>query len=208
VYAHHSSALFEKFTSKMNQKLIFADVDGVLNGSLWAGHRPHRSLLPPACADYAFEEQRLDPSCIARLREVVNELDASIVISSTWRRRMAVAEFIKLFSLYGYENAPIIGATPEVGDPHNSITRGTEIAAWLEANAARSTRYVCLDDDADYLPGQPLVQTDVHLGLQDVDVAACRETLADRVSGEKRLLVRSDLLKGAHVRRWPSGRRK
>ena len=190
----------------MNRKLLFLDVDGVLNSTEWAGHRPHRSLLPPAQADQAFDEQRLDPSCVGRLREVVTAIDASIVISSTWRRRMSVPELIKLLALYGYNNAPIIGATPEVRDSDSSVTRGTEVAAWLEANAAGSTRYVCLDDDADYLPGQPLVQTDLDLGLQDADVAACREILSDRVSGEKRLLVRSNLMKGAQVRHWPSSR--
>ena len=192
----------------MNRKVIFLDVDGVLNGTLWAGRRPTRSLLPPERAQQAFEEQRLDPDCVARLCKLVTELDASIVLSSTWRRRMDIPEFNKLLSLYGYGNPPVIGATPEVRDSTRSVTRGAEIAAWLGANGADSTRYVCLDDDADYLPTQPLVQTNLDLGLQDADVAACRKILAHVVTGEKRLLVRSALMKDAHVRLWPSGRSK
>jgi hypothetical protein len=192
----------------MNRKIIFLDIDGVLNGTLWAGHLPRRSLLPPELADRAFEERRLDPSCVARLRKLVTELDASIVISSTWRRRMDVPELAKLLFLYGYENPPVIGVTPEVRDSTRFVTRGNEVAAWLDANGADGTLYVCLDDDDDYLPGQPLVRTDLDLGLQDGDVAACRKILAQEVTGEKRLLVRSDLMKGAYVRHWPSLRRK
>jgi hypothetical protein len=80
-----------------------------------------------------------------------------------------------------------------------------EVEEWLKVNAPGAARYVCLDDDADYLPGQPLVQTDADIGLQDADIDACRVKLADPVSGEKRLLVRPDLIEGAHVRHWPSG---
>jgi hypothetical protein len=164
----------------MMTKLLFLDLDGVLNSTQWSEERPTRGLLPPESAQQAFEEERLDPVCIKRLQHLVHDTNASIVITSTWRRTMPVIEMISMFALYGFEGAPVIGATPQLPtSPGKKITRGTEVQEWLNVNAVVPMRYVCLDDDADYDPRQPLVQTDADIGLQDADIVACRVMLND-----------------------------
>jgi hypothetical protein len=143
-------------------KILFLDFDGVLNSTHWAGQRPRRGLLPPESARQAVEEQRLDPSCVDRLKRLVHLTHASIVITSSWRQNMALSEMVKMFALYEFTDAPLISVTENL-----SCSRGIEVAAWLQANA---------DDDADFA-GHPLVQTNTDLGLQESDVQACRVIL-------------------------------
>jgi len=164
----------------MFTKLLFLDLDGVLNSTEWAGERPTRGLLPPISAQQAFEEERLDPACVTRLQRLVHDTSASIVVTSTWRQTMPVFEIAAMFALYGFEGAPVIGATLQLpASPGKRITRGMEVQEWLNVNAPALTRYVCLDDDADYDLRQHLVQTDADIGLQDADIVACRVMLYD-----------------------------
>jgi hypothetical protein len=205
----------------MTNKILFLDFDGVLNSTHWAGQRPIRGLLPPELARQALDEERRDPVCVDRLQRLVLETGVRIVVTSTWRHKMPVSEMIAMFALYGFIDAPIIGVTPDLRAVANR-TRGIEVAEWLEANESRSISYVCLDDDADF-DGLPLVQTDPDFGLQAADLEACRELLNDRAieaaraqddsstheqraSGEERLFVRPDMLAGARVRHWSSGK--
>jgi hypothetical protein len=58
-------------------KVIFLDVDGVLNSrGKWAG-----------CdlANLTDSGTRIDPLAVARLKRIVDATDAKIVVSSTWR---------------------------------------------------------------------------------------------------------------------------
>ena len=204
----------------MTSKILFLDFDGVINSTRWAGQRPVRGLLPPELASQALDEERLDPVCVDRLQRLVLETGVRIVVTSTWCHKMPVSEMIAMFALYGFSDAPIIGVTPDLRAATNR-TRGIEVTAWLEANQSKSISYVCLDDDAD-LNGLPLVQTDPDFGLQEADLEACREILNERAtdaraqdnssthepraSGEERLFVRPDMLAGARVRHWSSGK--
>ena len=153
--------------------IIFLDIDGVLNSTEWAEERPPLGLIPPRLAQEALEEERIDPSCVERLRHLVAATGAQLVMSSTWRHRMAVPEFLRLFALYGWADAPIIGVTPYIA----GLTRGDEVQAWL-LNNDYAGAYVCLDDDEDFRKGQLLVQTDRDVGLTNLDVARCLELLA------------------------------
>jgi hypothetical protein len=54
---------------------------------------------------------------------------------------------------------PVVDKTPGGGG-----FRGNQIADWLESTGFEG-RFVCLDDDSDFLPSQPLVQTENQLGL-------------------------------------------
>ncbi len=205
----------------MTSKILFLDFDGVLNSTHWSGQRPIRGLLPPELASQALEDERLDPVCVDRLQRFVRETGAHIVVTSTWRHKMAVSEMIAMFALYGFIDAPIIGVTPDLRASANR-TRGMEVSQYLGANQSKSISYVCLDDDADF-NGLPLVQTDPDLGLQETDLEACRQILdgstveaaqaqkedstqKQRASGEERLFVRPDMLTVARVRHWSSGK--
>jgi hypothetical protein len=98
----------------MTSKILFLDLDGVVNSMHWAWQRPIRGLLPPEVASQALEEERLDPVCVDRLQRLVRETGAQIVVTSTWRHKMSVSEMIAMFALYGFTDAPIIGVTPDL----------------------------------------------------------------------------------------------
>jgi HAD domain in Swiss Army Knife RNA repair proteins len=152
--------------------VIFLDIDGVLNSTEWAAERPLRALIPPRCAQEALDEERIDPRCVEYLRRVIQRTGARLVVTSTWRQRIGVSEFVQLFALYGWNEAPVIGVTPYIA----GLIRGDEVHAWL-ANNDFSGRYVCLDDDDDFRVGQPLVRTDREVGMTSLDAALCVELL-------------------------------
>jgi hypothetical protein len=147
----------------MITKLIFLDIDGVLNSvrNTTARKRPWTDSLP----HFVFEEQCLDPVAVDLLRVLCDETGATIVISSTWRHSRNHQDFIDIFNVYGWDNFPIIGMTPRL----NTI-RGLEIAAWLEEFVKQGNvieSYIILDDSSDMLPSQMehLVHTTLMNGL-------------------------------------------
>jgi hypothetical protein len=152
--------------------IIFLDIDGVLNSAEWSESRPMRALIPPRHAQEALDEERIDPDCVERLRGVVQRTGARLVVTSTWRHRMGVSEFVRLFALYGWSEAPVIGVTPRI----TGLIRGDEVEAWL-SNNDYTRPYVCVDDDADFRVGQPLVQTNPEVGMTSLDAELCVEVL-------------------------------
>ena len=52
-------------------KILFLDLDGVLNSTHWAGQRPIRGLLSPELASQALDEERLDPVRVDRLQRLL-----------------------------------------------------------------------------------------------------------------------------------------
>lgn len=161
-------------------KVIFLDVDGVLNSRAWAmlhgyGHLPMHGVMPTK------EDVKLDPSCVARLHWVVKEASQSdqvcIVVSSSWRYGATIEQFQKMFELYGWPGAPVIDMTPISGAGLSG--RGVEVERWLDENAQRAgvVKYVCIDDDADFLPNQHLVRTNPEVGFTMGDANAVIEAL-------------------------------
>src|SRR5205823_4597284 len=72
----------------------------------------------------------LESACIAVLNEIVAAGDADVVVSSTWRHGMSVAELQDALAAQGFKGA-VIDVTPTGAA---GATRGDEIAAWLAAN--------------------------------------------------------------------------
>jgi hypothetical protein len=164
----------------MARPLIFLDIDGVLNSTDWCNKRPLQGLLPPTSAAQAMLEERLDPASIGFLNELVLDTAARIVISSSWRLRMVLPELRILLEHYGLARSALTGSTPQlIAEPDSlrRVIRGDEVAKWRHDHRELGTAYLCLDDDADYHPDQPLVRTNPDLGLQPPDVAACFELL-------------------------------
>ena len=145
-------------------KAIFADFDGVLN-SIESAVGFHSLKGTPT--SIFSEVDRLNPVAIGLLKYLCDATGAKLIISSTWRLNYRVSEFIEIFSKFGWQNAPIIGATGRGGI--NSC-RGDEIKDWLYQHSV--TEYVILDDDSDMLPEQLpyFVNTDGARGftLQDL----------------------------------------
>lgn len=137
----------------MHNRVIFLDIDGVLNSS--------------------SKPESLDPEVIRLLREVVERHRAEIVISSTWRILPSWLGVIRnRIAQAGWENPPIIDRTPTSPDFRN---RGEEIQAWLNDHPTES--FIILDDDTDMLVSQlpNFVQCNSRTGLTQVEVTAIDE---------------------------------
>lgn len=109
-------------------KLIFLDIDGVMN------HRNHmvRSRL--------HNMHEFCPVAVRNLREIIKRTGARIVISSTWRKFKSIDYVMNCYDLDQY----VVGKTPVIED----VIRGKEISAYLSENPDVE-KFVILDDDND-----------------------------------------------------------
>jgi hypothetical protein len=155
----------------MHNNLIFLDIDGVLNSTTsFIGYKEMnlRPQLKQMYRDFhdvdetienkedfrfAIDLSMIDPVPLGLLRILVNKTNAHIIISSVWRmHKGGIKYFNKLFNHFGWDNAPIIGATPS----SNHGRRGLEIEQWMKKNNFNPMidRYVIIDDDSDMLVEQ------------------------------------------------------
>lgn len=152
-------------------RVIFLDIDGVLNHRGWFLSRSH-------AAD-GDDITDIDPEAVARVQRIVDATDARIVISSTWRllhERDEIRAFLRDRGLTG----KIIDSTPSLP----RLDRGDEIQLWLDSASVyprRPNGIVILDDDADMGPLLPwLVRTTFERGLTDYHAAKAIEMLVER----------------------------
>lgn len=158
----------------MNErKIIFLDIDGVLNTKWWYSQmdrNTHRDKY-----GYAF-----DPQAVANLRKIVEETGADIVISSSWKC-MGLSQ---MEDMWKDRNLPgiIIGITPnsvsdellidaDIDSMELFHIRGEEIKEWLKKHGKRVCNYVIIDDMDNMLPGQQshFVQTNPEMGITEDD---------------------------------------
>lgn len=138
----------------MANKIIFLDVDGVLNNESWLIKCAEESHYYPI-------RHSLEHRALSLLAHIVRETGASVVISSSWRKIRSAKESL-LFYL-DHWNIPLAGETPDVGG-----IRGDDIQAWLDEHP-EVERFVILDDDDDMGDLIPhLVQTTWKNGLQPI----------------------------------------
>lgn len=124
-------------------KIIFLDIDGVLNstrsclaynGFPWPGN---------VDLDDDVDWHKFDDVAINLMRVLVEDSGAKVVLSSTWRHHTNLKQ---LSNRFGFE---IIDKTGSESDN----PRGDRIKDWL-ANHLEVTHYVIIDDDTDMLPSQ------------------------------------------------------
>jgi hypothetical protein len=150
-------------------RVIFLDIDGVLNSRAWWRRRPSKEHRP---------HNELDPEAVARVQRLVDETGASIVISSTWRLLYKRLVLQSLLSAKGLRTR-ISGVTPAL----RSGPRGLEIQRWLDTanlmpEAHRPQSIVILDDDSDMEHLAPWhVKTHIDRGLTDWEVERAKEVL-------------------------------
>jgi hypothetical protein len=135
-------------------KLIFLDIDGVLNS------------VDSSTAANALKLHRLEDFDKVRfglLKWLCDQTDAQIVISSTWRIGRTPDWFIGYFEAQGcWRYAPVVGMTPRGGG-----FRGKEVNEYLETNGFRpeTCKHVIFDDDSDFFDDQPFIHVDRITGL-------------------------------------------
>ena len=166
-------------------KLVFLDIDGVLNSELTRG--------------------RLDNRYYELLWQLVERTDCYFVISSSWRC-MNVEDTKYELSGHIVENNKknknrssklqdpfpqwlvdrIVGITPRAYyfinyniQKHFLCPRGMEIDRFMEDTDLPIDNYVILDDDNDMLLSQAehLVKTDYWVGLTETDIEKCVKIL-------------------------------
>lgn len=134
-------------------KLIFLDVDGVLNGHQWIEHAKSTTLCP---------------KCIEHFNRVLTKTGAKVVLSSAWRymvsgNAMTLKGFAYMLRTHGVaECIDIIGITPpdeEIPDRHSQIQE------WMRRHGEDFgvESFVTLDDM--HLPDVRLVRCEERVGL-------------------------------------------
>ncbi len=153
-------------------KIIFLDVDGVLNSvAFWTSPR------------YIRGRHAIDAEAVVLLNRLTDRTGARLVVSSTWRKRGARAMRQTLRDV-GI-TAPMLGITPDLSHRERgplwvATERGTEIQAWLDTTRRQVNRFVILDDDNDMAHlADRLVRTDYHVGLTAADIERAEALLAD-----------------------------
>ena len=112
-------------------KLIFLDVDGVLN-------TPSIRVLRKAPGT------EIGKAHMALVAKVVNATGCKIVLTTAWRRSEVLVEKIKEFAAQAGIKDDIVGQTADLpGEP-----LGAEIREWLQRHP-EVTRYAVADDDED-----------------------------------------------------------
>jgi hypothetical protein len=152
----------------MTTKIIFLDIDGVLNNGVDSDTH----------YDASYGEYFLySPRCVSRLNQLIAATGASIVVSSTWRLGLTLEKMTLLLNNMGIL-PPIVGMTDDLRNHY--CCRGNEIYKWIKDNKDilkykyyyDYKSYVILDDDTDMLLWQKdnFVNTDGQIGLTDEDV--------------------------------------
>ncbi len=118
-------------------KILFLDVDGVLNNDDWAWEMYKKYKVE------VYREDILYQPSLCELRRIINATGAKIVVSSSWRKiEHAYKDLLMWLKMYGME---VLDVTPYVGG-----IRGDDIEAWFKRNKDKQIEsYAILDDDSD-----------------------------------------------------------
>jgi hypothetical protein len=147
-----------------NMKVIFLDIDGVLNSFDYM--HGANAVWHESDHDYDIIRdkygQKFDPRCVLWLEWIVKKTGAKIVISSSWR----MSGLRVMQDMWDLRNLPgeVIDITPDAVNAMDE-SRGREIQLWLDKNEVDT--YCIIDDDSDMLSSQSLffVQTKSKYGI-------------------------------------------
>jgi len=161
--------------------LIFLDIDGVLNcqtfyqSQQFKDYKEAKKTLRKSVKKQQIEKLEYYASQICKeriemLNKLCQEINAEIVVSSTWRKNKTVEELQEIFDYCG-ATFKVISKTESLG-----YERGIEISKWLKDNIKVEThgvnyydffKYAIIDDDSDMLLNQRFnfFQTDNYSGL-------------------------------------------
>lgn len=147
----------------MTNRVLFMDVDGVLNSHERNAHNAFFGIRP---------------DCMARLNRVIAETDPQIVVSSAWRYMvlhgaMQIHGLDYLFCTHGLrrgEGIRVMGCTPS---DEEYPERGEQILRCWQAFQPRVEHWAVVDDDPMNMQlGEHqwrLVRTDGSVGMTDAD---------------------------------------
>ncbi len=155
------------------RKVIFLDIDGVLNTQYWFGQRD-RNISKDRWG-YMF-----DPASVSNLASILEKTGAEIVISSSWK----CIGISSLRDMWKERHLPGVIRdvtpdymcdglllSPELSDADCLNARGSKIKGWLIKHRGEVSEYVIIDDMDDVLPEQQahFVWTDSGVGISEED---------------------------------------
>ena len=156
----------------MNRPVIFLDFDGVLNterhqARLAVEGKPNTDAWGPL----------FDPSAVENLRLIIDNTDAAIVISSSWRYAHRLGSLRMMWEVRELPGE-IISTIP-CGATY--ISRGEDIECWLDKYGRPD--YVIIDDLDDSSPAQHdrYIETNPIVGITDADAQKAIEILNSKV---------------------------
>jgi len=145
--------------------IIFLDFDGVINSDEFYIGSPsfERGFDLQRCFEIFARtpELLIDTKLLDHVKDLCSRLDASIVISSSWRIYYEKEAFIRMFDFHGWANAPIIDATKDLRS--EGKCRGDEVQLWLDTHNVDN--YVIIDDVDDFHLDQNFFMTDFKDGF-------------------------------------------
>ena len=124
-------------------KIIFLDIDGVLNSQNTFGDNHEYSKFFVKYMNGSIDDEMvytmldIDLDKVFMLRDICNLTGDKVVVSSSWRRLKKYFLFEEKLTSLGI---PIVGVTPYINS-----NRGDEIRKYLEENEVDD--FVILDDD-------------------------------------------------------------
>ena len=174
-------------------KVLFLDIDGVLNSENWFGYRLYcikNNMFNEVINFVNTNDERIkyklsmiDDRAIANLNRIIEETGCKVVLSSSWRSCVeaenTLTEYLLKLKGFKYE---FYDVTPRLWFNDFSIRRGEEIKFWLDKESEKNEieSFVILDDDySDILPEQMnnFIHIDGQVGLADKDVFTAIEIL-------------------------------
>ena len=131
-----------KRRNRKNMKILFLDIDGVLNST--SSCIAYKGFGSPWRISSKNELKFSDVS-MNILKRIIDEFDFHIVLSSTWRTSLTHEQFIHMMKLYDIDvSEHFLGFTPEL-----DTIRGLEIQHFIDSNKLEMEDYIILDDDSD-----------------------------------------------------------
>jgi len=151
-------------------KIIFLDIDGVLNSEKSHKRRMKNERIPYSCKGLPSSEN------IVELNRITKATSAKLVISSSWRRRHSLYSLEMIFYLCGIDGEIIDEVSKTLP---SAYTRGENILEWLKYNTHRDIKsFVIIDDSSDMgVLKETLIRTSFKTGLTEKEAKIAIEML-------------------------------
>lgn len=123
-------------------KVLFLDIDGVCNS--YSTNQRIQGFLG------------IDPVLADRVKEIVKATACFVVLSSSWRHQAYLRQEVAQQVVYFGDMTISLPDKP----------RGEEVKEWLDRHQEFKSVAI-LDDNSDFLEGQPLFQTSMDTGITE-----------------------------------------
>lgn len=130
----------------MNSPVIFIDIDGPLAYATWVDGKVEISdaIKHPFEIPYPWVQEDCDA-----LAKIIKETDASLVVSSDWKKYYTLPQLRSIFLHYGIPHWSVIDTTTHF-NPRKKMSSSTEwdraceIVSWVKTFKPR--RWIAIDD--------------------------------------------------------------